>query len=314
MGEESAGTFRDYCQVMRGQHYSHPEGTSMKRIAAPAAVLAVFCLTATPAAAQNREHQQMAAELRMLQEQSQQLSLAIQQTLNQLTEAVKAINARLDASEAAMRKTLADQKLIVDGLSTELRVIRERTQDTNTRLGTISEEIESLRNAYASGAAQSPRVDGADPAAAPGDASQSPTVSSAAALSPARLFDQAYADYTAGKYSLAITGFEQFLKSFAKSDRADDAQYYIGESNLELKKTPEAAAAFTAVIQNYANGDMVPMAYYRLGVTQRTLGQTEAARATWETLVKRFPESNSAVLLAKQRLDGLPAPVAPRQP
>ncbi len=127
----------------------------MKSITAPAVVLAVLCVAATPAAAQNREHQQMAAELRMLQEQNQQLSLALQQTLNQLAEAVKAINARLDATEVATRKTLADQKLIVDGLATELRVIRERTQDTNTRLGTISEEIQSLRSVYTAAPAQS---------------------------------------------------------------------------------------------------------------------------------------------------------------
>jgi tol-pal system protein YbgF len=284
----------------------------MKTITAPAVVLAVLCVAATPAAAQNREHQQMAAELRMVQEQNQQLSLALQQTLNQLAEAVKAINARLDATEAATRKTLADQKLIVDGLATELRVIRERTQDTNTRLGTISEEIQSLRSVYTAAPAQS-STNASDPPTAPADALPSPVSASSAGLSPSRLFDQAYADYTSGKYSLAVTGFEQFLKSFGpKSEKADDAQYYIGESNRELKRMPEAASAFTAVIQSYPNGDMAPMAYYRLGEAQRTLGQTDAARATWETLIKRFPDSNSAVLLAKQRLDGLPPPQTPR--
>ena len=287
----------------------------MKRISVQVAVLAAICCAATPAAAQNREHQQMAAELRMLQEQNQQLALALQQTLAQLTEAVKAINARLDASDSTERKGLADQKVIIDGLATELRVIRERTQDTNTRLGTISEEIESLRSTLAAApAAAAAPIDPSDPSAPPADTPPAPVVSSAAGLSPSRLFDQAYADYTGGKYSLAITGFEQFLKSFSTSEKADDARFYIGESHRELKRMPEAAAAFTTVIQSYPNADMVPMAYYRLGQAQQTLGQTEAARATWETLIKRFPATNSAVLLAKQRLDGLPPPVVPLQP
>lgn len=285
----------------------------MKRISASVAIAAVLCFAAIPAAAQNREHQQMAAELRMLQEQTLQLSLAIQQALAQWTESVKAINSRLDASDAATRKALADQKLIIDGLGSEMRVIRERTQDTNTRLGTISEEIESLRTAYTSSTVQSVPVDSVDASVQPGDTPPASSPSPAAGLSPSRLFDQAYADYTGGKYSLAVTGFEQFLKSFAKSEKADDAQDDIGESYRELKRTPEAAAAFTAVIQTYPSGDMVPMGYYRLGEAQRTLGQTEAARATWEALIMKFPEGNSAVLLAKQRLDGLPSPVAPRQ-
>ena len=43
----------------------------------------------------------MAAELRMLQEQNQQLRWRSSRRSHQLAEAVKAINARLDAAEAA---------------------------------------------------------------------------------------------------------------------------------------------------------------------------------------------------------------------
>ena len=68
----------------------------MQKINTTAAVcLALLPALATPAAAQNREHLQLAAELRMLQEQNQQLSLA----LNQLAETLKAVNSRLDTSD-----------------------------------------------------------------------------------------------------------------------------------------------------------------------------------------------------------------------
>ena len=64
-----------------------------------------LALAAVPAAAQNREHQQQAAELRILQEQQQQLSLG----LAQIAEALKALNARLDEVTASNRKGFADQ-------------------------------------------------------------------------------------------------------------------------------------------------------------------------------------------------------------
>src|ERR1044072_972678 len=119
----------------------------MQKITTTAALcLALLPALAAPAAAQNREHLQLAAELRMLQEQNQQLSLA----LTQLTEALKAVNARLDTSEEFQRRRFADQEVLVKNLGSELGTIRERTQDTDTRLRTLKDEIDALRQTFLS--------------------------------------------------------------------------------------------------------------------------------------------------------------------
>src|ERR1043166_3578867 len=91
-------------------------------------VMAAFWI-ASPVQAQNREHQQMAAELRILQEQAQQLTLA----LAQVTEALKTVNARLDATDRSIQKAFADQKLVLDNAAKDLDVVRQGTQDTNSR-------------------------------------------------------------------------------------------------------------------------------------------------------------------------------------
>jgi len=117
-----------------------------KIITTSAAWLVLLSATAAPAAAQNREHQQLAAELRMLQEQNQQLSLA----LAQLTEALKSVNARLDTSEQFLQRRFADQEVLVKNLSSDLSAIRERTQDTDTRLRSLSDEIDALRKTFLS--------------------------------------------------------------------------------------------------------------------------------------------------------------------
>ena len=119
----------------------------MRKIKTTAAVwLALLLAMAAPAAAQNREHLQLAAELRMLQEQNQQLSLA----LTQLTDALKAVNSRLDASEEFQRRRFADQEVLVKNLGSDLGTIRERTQDTDTRLRTLKDEIDALRQTFLS--------------------------------------------------------------------------------------------------------------------------------------------------------------------
>jgi tol-pal system protein YbgF len=135
-------------------------------------------------------------------------------------------------------------------------------------------------------------------------------------IPPGRLYETAWGDYTSGNLPLAVSGFERLLSEYPKSDKADDAQYYIGMSYLKQKKFPEAISTFTALINTYPAEDMVDEAYYYLGDAQRTLGQTEAARLAWQTVVSKYPGSDGA-LLAKQRLDGLPPPAAsaaPRQP
>ena len=283
----------------------------MRRTAAGTVAIAAFvCLSSgTPAQAQNREHQQMAADLRMLQEQTQQLALAVAQAIAQLTEATKAINDRLDASDAANRKALADQKVIIDAVNTEMRTLRERAQDTNSRIGTLSEEIEALRSALTASASQTQTIPtGAtpDPGAVSSNGGTTPSAAVASGVGPTRLFETAFSDFSTGNYVLAINGFQQFLASFPRSEKADDAQLSIGESYLKLNRNSEAISAFSAVIQNYPTGDKLPEAYFRLGEAQRASGQTEAARSAWQTVLNRYADTPMATL-AKQRLEGLPA-------
>src|SRR5688572_32390423 len=112
----------------------------MTNLTRTAAALACGLTFAAPAAAQNREHQQQAAELRILQEQQQQLSLAIAQVVD----AIKALNARIDEAAALNRKGFADQELSIRGLGSDLSAIRERTQETDTRIRTLRDEIDAL--------------------------------------------------------------------------------------------------------------------------------------------------------------------------
>ncbi len=283
--------------------------------------LALLLLTASPLYAQNREHQLMAAEQRIMMERLQLLEIANEKTLAQLAQIaqqIKAVNDRIDASDAAMVKSLADQKVVLDNLNVEMRVVRQNVQETGTRLQSIKEEIQSVGSSVSTISLRSPSsIDTAEPAAttepAPGVAANPAAPRSG--LPPGRLYDAAWGDYTSGNLPLAISGFERLLSEYPKSDKADDAQYYIGMSYLKQKKMPEAISMFTAVINTYPTADMADEAYYYLGDAQRTLGQTEAARLAWQTVVSKYPDSDGA-LLARQRLDGLPPPAAaaPRQP
>src|ERR671912_491467 len=109
------------------------------------AVVPLLALLASPAAAQSRREMQMMADIRMLQEQTQQLQQQLLSAVEQLSTTLKAINSRVDEQAAATRKSFADQKLAVDQFGTDLRIVRERIDENKGRNTRLSQEIEALR-------------------------------------------------------------------------------------------------------------------------------------------------------------------------
>ncbi len=205
----------------------------------------------------------MMADIRMLQEQNQQL----QQTLGTLVEALKTVTTKIDEQSATTRKVAADQKLLIDGLATELRIVREKLDDTNVRLGSLSQEVDSLRNSipttpvaasHDSGTRTRRRPAPPIPVRRPPRRPAPPTGTApnpVAGMSPSKLFDLAYSDYAAGQFALAIQGFETYLRAFPRTPQSDDAQFYIGEAYQLDGKNADAIEAFDRVIGDYPTGD-----------------------------------------------------------
>jgi tol-pal system protein YbgF len=273
--------------------------------------LLVMAPGASPAAAQSRREMQMMADVRMLQEQTQQLQQQLAAAIEQLATTLKTINARVDEQAAASRKSFADQKLAVDQFGSDLRAVRERIDENTTRITSLAQEVEALRLAIPQfPAAPPPAVDPAAPPAAPGtapDASAAPTAPSVAlapGMTPQRLYNTALADFTAGQWALCIEGFNTYLRSFARTDLGDDAQWYVGECYHQDGKFAEAIDAYNRVISNYPKGDRVPDAYYKRGIALSAAGQTDRARESFETLMKSYPDHDMA-RLAKQQIDRL---------
>jgi tol-pal system protein YbgF len=284
--------------------------TTTRTAVALALALAYVGLSPVRAAAADREHLQMMADLRMLQEQTQQL----QALMNDLGEALRAVNSRIEEQTSLERKAFADGKVQMDTMSGDIRVVREKVDETNVRLGTITQELESIRQAIPEPGAIPPAPvntdattgiapTGAPPAGAPPAAAATPPVA-AAGVQPQRLFDGAWGDYTAGNYSLAIQGFDMYLRSFPKSTRAHEAQLYIAEALAWEKKDMEAVVAYDRVISTYPGSGSIPMAYYKRGRALENLGEDARARESYETLIKQFPDAPETSL-AKQRLDRL---------
>ena len=102
----------------------------MRRLTGAVLGLAMSAVTAAPASAADKETRQMMADIRILQEQSQQL----QNLIATLNESIKAVNTRIDEQTGASRKSFADQKLVIDNLASDLRVVREKVFPVDAQL------------------------------------------------------------------------------------------------------------------------------------------------------------------------------------
>ena len=275
----------------------------LKSLGASLAIVAVLGGTASPAHAANKEHQQLMADLRMLQEQSQLL----QNLIGSVTEALKAVNTRLDQQAETNRKAFADQKLVVDTLTNDVRVIREKLDDNNVRIGSLTQEMDSLRQAMQQLSTRPSFTSDPDPAAPDGTPAGGGQPVSTVGVSPQKLFDAARGDYFAGQYDLAILGFADYVKSFPRSDMADDAQVNICSAYVADGKPDKAVEACDLAIRNYPTGDKIPEAYYRKGLALSTLKDIAGARAAFEEVVKKYPDCAEASL-ARQGLERLKRP------
>ena len=116
------------------------------------------------------------------------------------------------------------------------------------------------------------------------------------APSPAELYDTAYADYTKGRYALAIQGFEDYLASYPSTDLSDNAQYWIGESHFAQKKYPGGDRRLREAPQAVAGQRQGRRGLLKKGYALLELSQKAEAVVQLQYVIHEFPTSEEARL------------------
>jgi len=125
-----------------------------------------------------------------------------------------------------------------------------------------------------------------------------------AARAPGELYDTATADYTKGRYALAIQGFEDYLRTYPNTDLSDNAQYWIGECHYAQKKYTEAVGDFDKLLKDWPKSDKAAAALLKKGYALAELGQKAEAVVQLQYVVHEYPSSEEA-RLARARLKAL---------
>jgi tol-pal system protein YbgF len=155
------------------------------------------------------------------------------------------------------------------------------------------------------GAAAAPAPTGADNGGGGAPAATTPSSVEQA------VYSQAFDALKAGSYSVAITGFKDFLGTYPTSPLAENAQYWLGETYYVNRDYEAAAGAFRTVMRKWPDSRKAPDALLKLGYTQSEQKQYAAARATLQEVTRKYPGTDAAKLAA-DRLKRIPTqPPAP---
>jgi tol-pal system protein YbgF len=127
------------------------------------------------------------------------------------------------------------------------------------------------------------------------------TVPATPAGDPMETYQAAYRDYQRGNFDLAIEGFRDFLEGSAKSDLADNAAYWIGESLFSQKKYRDAIEQFDSVVNNYPKSDKVPGSLLKKGYAYINIGERAQGVVQLQYVLHEHPKSQEASL-ARQKL------------
>lgn len=110
------------------------------------------------------------------------------------------------------------------------------------------------------------------------------------------LFNRAYADYTAGQFVIAVSGFEEFLVRHPTSSRAPDALYWIAESLKAQGLHTDARSRFLEVKQNYPASVKVSDATLSAALEAIELGEHDTAIRELRELITTYQGSDAALI------------------
>jgi len=107
-----------------------------------------------------------------------------------------------------------------------------------------------------------------------------------------------------GDSDAARKKFEELIQRFPNSERADNAQFWIGEIYYREKWYEKAILEYQKVIEKYPKGNKVPASLLKQGFAFYNLGDKSNSRLILEELIKKYPKSNEAKI-AKDKVKDL---------
>lgn len=268
--------------------------------------VALVSVQGSPVWAVSKETIEMMQQIDALQQALQNLQktvdtqTAVLKTLvEQANDNVSSMKATVTDLHNAIQQNLASTNARFDTMTSQMQALSENLDEAKARLSKLSDQMAQTQNILTTLPAQSNPAQPATPGT-PG-AMAAPPPAAPPVPDADSLYSQGTSNYSSGQYDLAIQAFTDYLKYYKDTDRASNAQYYIGECYFSQQNYKDAIAAYDACIEKYPNGNKAAAAQLHKGFSLLAMDEKTAGIRELRSLVQRFPDSHEADL-ARQRL------------
>jgi tol-pal system protein YbgF len=224
----------------------------------------------------------------------------------EVTNLTKAQEQTQKRQEALQRRMETGKPTPVDDTSKGHEASTQRIQELTSRLADLESRLSRLEDGRAAVSGKSDESRQSMPSTSarssePQESNSNAPLAGTPGISPTSAFNLAYNDYLNGRYDLAVTGFQRFLKDFPSTSLAPNAHYWMGESYFSLKDYPHAAQAFQKVVNDHPRSEKVAPALFKMGVVTAEAGDLPKARGYLRRVIEDFSTSDEAKL-AKNKL------------
>src|SRR5580698_2015287 len=190
--------------------------------------------TAMPTYAANKDMVQLQTQVQSLQDQVARMQQSIDMNMGvmknlieQSADSVNKMNAAVTDLQNKMAGQTNDNAGKLDQVSGQVQSLHDSVDELKSRLAKVSKQLDDMQQGGQNLAAGQPGMTPA-PGAAP-NAAAPPPDNSAAAPPPDTLYNNALRDYNSGKYDLSSQEFADYIKYYANTDLAGNAQFYLAD-------------------------------------------------------------------------------------
>ena len=216
--------------------------------------------------------------------------------VEQSSDNVGKLNATMSGLQKSVQDVQANGGARLDTMSTQVQGVSDNLEEIKSRLGKLNQQIVDLQNTVqsldakisGSGAAPAGTVSTGGSSATPTGAASAPP-GGGSAPSADTLYSNGLRDITSGKYDLARSEFQDYLKYYGETDLASNAQFYLGEIAYSQKQYGNAVTEYDRVLTTYPKSFKLAPARLKKGMALIELGQKTAGVKELREVVKRYP-------------------------
>jgi tol-pal system protein YbgF len=221
--------------------------------------------------------------------------------VEQTNDNVNKLGATMSSLQKSVQDVQANSGARLDTMSTQVQGLSDNLEEIKSRLGKLNQQLVDLQNtaqsldAKISGGAPSGTGGSAPPASSvspkPMAGSTSPDNSGPGGPAPSAdtLYSNGLRDITSGKYDLARSEFQDYLKYYGDTDLASNAQFYLGEIAYSQRQYSDAVSEYERVLTNYPKSFKLAPARLKKGMALIELNQKPAGVRELREVIKRYP-------------------------